>query len=180
MKMRFIVSFVLGLLPALSSPLLAAQGPEKFTVSEFTFLRPPDWEWVKTASPMRKAQLAVSDAKSKEPAEVVFFYFGPANGGGTQANIDRWLGQFKEPKDKLNSKVEPVQVGKRKVTYVQAEGTYLSGSPFGPKTPRPGFMLVGAILESGRGNVFVKMTGPLTLTKSAEPDFKKMVESALR
>jgi hypothetical protein len=124
---------------------------------------------------MRQAQLKVKDADGKA-ADVVFFQFG-GGAGSTKANIDRWLGQFVEGPDKVNAKVEEVTVGKTKVTYVQAEGTYKSGMPGGPLTPMPDYGLVGAIIESADGNVFVRMTGPKALTKASTPDFKKMVES---
>jgi hypothetical protein len=159
---------------------LAAEAPTTFQVSEFTFKRPPAWEWIDTTSTMRKAQLKVLSADKKESAEVVFYYFGQGGGGGTQANIDRWLSQFQEPKDKINAKVDEVTVAKRKITYVQAEGTYLSGMPGGPKTPQPNTMLLGAILESESGNVFVKLTGPAALTKASVGDFKQMLEGALK
>jgi hypothetical protein len=159
---------------------MAAEAPATFQVSEFAFKRPPTWEWIETTSTMRKAQLKVLSADKKESAEVVFYYFGQGGGGGTQANVDRWLGQFQEPKEQIKAKVEEVTVNKRKVTYVQAEGTYLSGMPGGPKTPQPGSMLLGAVLESESGNVFVKMTGPAALTKASITEFKQMVESALK
>jgi len=159
---------------------MAAEAPATFQVSEFTFKRPPAWEWIETNSTMRKAQLKVLSADKKENAEVVFYYFGQGGGGGTQANVDRWLGQFQEPKEQIKAKVEEVMVDKRKVTYVQAEGTYLSGMPGGPKTPQPNFMLLGAVLESESGNVFVKMTGPAALTKASIAEFKQMVEGALK
>lgn len=159
---------------------LAADAPATFKVSEFTFKRPANWEWVETTSAMRKAQLKVPGADKKESAEVVFFYFGESSGGGTKANVDRWLGQFQEPKDKIKSRIAEVTVEKRKITYVQAEGTYLSGMPGGPKTAQPNSMLVGAILESDNGNVFIKMTGPVALTKVSTDEFKKMVEGALK
>jgi hypothetical protein len=156
------------------------EAPATFKVGEFTFNRPTEWQWVESTSTMRKAQLKVADAAGKETAEVVFFYFGEGGGGGTQANIDRWLAQFEGPKDKLNSKVEEeTTVGKRKVSYVRAQGTYLSGMPGGPKTPQPNTMLLGAILESAQGNVFIKFTGPVKLAESSQPAFRKMVEGAL-
>jgi hypothetical protein len=161
------------------SPGHGAEAPANFKVGEFTFSRPSDWQWVESTSMMRKAQLKVTDAARKETAEVVFFYFGEGGGGGTQANIDRWLAQFEEPKDKLNPKVDETTVGKRKVSYVRAQGTYLSGMPGGPKTPQPNTMLLGAILESGQGNVFIKFTGPIKLAEASQPAFRKMVEGAL-
>lgn len=157
----------------------AADTPAAFKVSEFSFTRPASWEWVPVNSAMRKAQLKVVDAATKGEVEVVFFHFGPGNAGGAQANVERWFRQFEEPKEKIGAKSEEVTVGKHKVTYVHAEGTYKSGMPGGPQTPMPDHALVGAIIEAGEGDVFVKMTGPKALVKSATADFKKMVESAL-
>jgi hypothetical protein len=157
----------------------AADAPTKFTVSEFVFTRPADWQWIEVNSVMRKAQLKIVDADKKDSAEVIFFFFGEGGGGVTKANIDRWLSQFEEPKDKLNSKVEEVTIAQRKVTYVQAEGTYLSGMPGGPKTPQPNTMLLGAIIESDQGNVFIRLTGPIKLVKASQPALRKMVEGAL-
>ena len=129
---------------------------------------------------MRKAELKVVDTKTKAKAEVVFYHFGTGGAGGTQANVDRWFGQFAEPRDKIQAKTGEVKVGDHKVTYVSAEGTYKSGMPGGPQTPMPNYALLGAIIEASEGSVFVKMTGPKELTKSAEPEFKKMVEGALK
>jgi hypothetical protein len=164
----------------LASAIVVFAADTKFKVSEFAFERPEKWESVPTASAMRKAQLKVNDAEKKNSAEVVFFHFGPSNGGGVQANIERWFRQFDGPREKIAAKSEEAKVGKHKVTYVQAEGTFLSGMPGGPTTPQPNYALRGAIIESSEGDVFVKMTGPAALVKSAEADFKKMVESALK
>jgi hypothetical protein len=166
------------LVTAISS--FAANAPATFKVSEFTFKRPDKWEWVETTSSMRKAQLKVNDADKKNSAEVVFFHFGPGDGGGVQANVDRWFGQFQEPREKIGAKSEEVKIGKHKVTFVRAEGTYLSGMPGGTRTPQPGSALRGAIIDSDEGAVFVKMTGPVALVKSAEEDFRKMIDSALK
>ena len=50
-----------------------------------------------------------------------------------------WRGKLPPGK----AKVEEVTVNKRKVTYAQAEGSYLSSMPGGPKTPQPNSMLLG-------------------------------------
>ena len=178
--MKLFCAFWLGIVCLTANSVLGAAGPETFKVSEFSFKRPATWDWVETASPMRKAQLKIWDAKKEKSGEVVFFYFGEGNGGGTAANVDRWLGQFQEPRAKINSKVEDAKVGNQKITYVQAEGTYKSGMPGGPQTPMAGTMLMGAILESEQGNVFVKLTAPVSLAKSARDDFRKMVESVTK
>lgn len=150
-----------------------AEAPATFNVGEFAFTRPAKWEWVEVSSPMRKAQLKVT--AGKENADVVFFQFGPGPAGGTKANVNRWLRQF-DPRDS-EPKVEDKTVGKTKITYVEVEGTYHSGMPGGPLTPVPDSALMGAIMESEDGSVFVKMTGPKALVKASIADFKKMIES---
>jgi hypothetical protein len=174
--MKLILISCLGLLAAHA---IAADPPKSFKVGEFSFTRPATWDWVDVTSPMRKAQLKVPGKDGKN-ADVIFFYFGEAGGGGTKANVDRWLGQFEEPRDKIAAKVDETKVNNRTITYVQAEGTYKSGMPGGPTTPQPNTMLLGAILESPQGSVFVRMTGPAELAKASRDDFKKMIDGAAR
>jgi hypothetical protein len=180
--MRIIASFVLALFVLLTPCLrsVGADAPAKFKVGEFNFNRPAGWDWVETTSAMRKAELRVpgkDKSDKKQSLEVAFFQF-PGGGGTTRANVDRWLGQFEEPREQLNPKVENKTVGGRKVTFVLAEGTYKSGLPGGPTTPVPNSMLLGGILESEEGSVFIKATGPAALAKASEAAFRKMVEDA--
>src|SRR4051812_29124713 len=102
MTMRFINAAFLSLVACtLAMCSQAAEGPANFKVSEFEFTRPVSWEWVDVStSPMRKAQLKVPNPEQDAgAAEVVFYYFGESGAGGTQANVDRWFGQFQEPKE---------------------------------------------------------------------------------
>jgi hypothetical protein len=156
---------------------LLAQDSKTITIGEFNFTPPAKWESEEVTSPMRKAQLKVTDAATKEVANVVFFQFGPGAAGGVQANVDRWLRQFSEPREQLHAVIEEATVGKTKITYVQAEGTYNSGMPGGQLTPMADYGLAGAIIESGDGDIFVRMTGPKKLVKASFADFKKMIAS---
>ena len=165
--------FVFLLTPA----RLLAQRSQTITIGEFNFAWPAKWEPVEVTSPIRKAQLKVTDEVSGETAEVVFFQFGPGAAGGVTANVERWLRQFSEPRDQLHAVMEKATVGKTKITYVEAEGTYNSGMPGGKLTPMPDYALAGAIVESEAGNVFVRMTGPKKLVKASYADFKKMIAS---
>jgi hypothetical protein len=168
---------LLSLLCTLTTTLFAAD--DTFKAGSFTFQKPAAFKSKPTpASGVRAAQLEFTDAKGT--AEAIFYHFGPGQGGGTQANVDRWLASFQEPKEKLNSKVEKKKVSSSEVTYVEAEGTYMSGMPGGPKTAQPGSKLLGAILESPNGNVFIRMTGPIATVKAADADFRKMIESGLK
>lgn len=156
-----------------------AGDPATFAVSELNFTRPAGWTWVEP-TPMRKAQLRIPGAKPGETGDVVFFYFGPGSGGGTQANVDRWFGQFAEGRDKINAKSETVKLNGTSVTYVSAQGTYQSGMPGGAKTPLTDHGLLGAIIEAGQGSVFVRLTAPTSLANASTSEFKKMVESSLK
>lgn len=121
---------------ALLSPFTDARAAEtSFDVSEFTFETPKGWKKERPKSSMRKAQLSAPGKDGKQDAEVTFFYFGPSSGGGVQANVSRWFGQFQ---DRKNEKAEEKTVNGVKVTYVTADGTFMSGPPFGgAKTPFP-------------------------------------------
>ena len=98
-----------------------------------------------------------------------------------EANLSRWLGQFKETGDALKPVIEKAEVKGTKVTRVRvASGTFSSGMPGGPTTPMDHYGMYGAILESADGDVFVKMTGPAELVNAAAPNFEAMVQSPLR
>ncbi len=172
-RMAVLVALILA-----TASLPAADAPADFPAGSLKFTRPASWIWVPSTSPMRKAELKVESADKKTSAEIVFFHFGAGQGGGTTANVERWYGQFADGREKINARSADKTVNGMKITYVHAEGTYLSGPPMGQKTPMKDYALVGAIIEDAGGNVFIKMTGPRELTKAAEPDFRKMVEGA--
>ena len=65
------------------------------------------------------------------------------------------------------------------LTRVRAEGTFSSGMPGGPTTPLKGYALLGIILESPNGDVFIKMTGPGDVVKANAQAFEDLVKSAI-
>lgn len=148
---------------------------EKITVAGINFESPDNWEYSEPSNNMRKAQFSASSPSGKT-AEVVFYYFGSGNTGGIQANVDRWMKQFEDPQDK---KVDTETINKTRVTYAQAHGTFLSGRPFGPKTPNPGYGLLAAIIEGEGGAVFIKITGPKAAVEANIEATKKMVTASL-
>jgi hypothetical protein len=182
--MRSLLNSILRLFLGISSlpcgTVLAADAPATFKVTEFTFTRPKSWEWVEVDSPMRKAQLRIVDEKTKSSADVIFFHFGAGQGGDTKQNLTRWFGQFQEPPDQIKAKTEEITVRTKKVTYAQAQGTYLSGMPGAAKTPMKDHALIGAIIESEQGNVYIRVTGPAALVQRSTVEFKTMVEAALK
>jgi hypothetical protein len=151
-----------------------------FKVNAQTFVKPAKWVEQKTSSRMRAAQFGVPGKDGKMAAECIFFYFGPGQGGGAQANLQRWVNQFsKNPKPK--HKVEDAKVGETAVAYLYCEGTFMSGPPFGgAKVAKPNYAMAAAVLGTKPGYVFVKMTGPKEVVDAAMVAFRKMIESGLK
>jgi hypothetical protein len=135
--------------------------------------------------PMRAATYTVPAAEGDpEPGEVAVFYFGPNEGGGVQANIDRWIGQIAQPDGSSSAdkaKVEKIDGGVA-LTKVDVSGTYLmsSGPMMQVSEEKPGFRLIGAIAEGPEGAVFFKFTGPAKTVAAAEADLLTMMRSVKR
>ena len=159
---------------------LGAEAPSTFKVGEFSFTRPGSWEWVEVTSAMRKAQLRVPDPQKKASADIIFFHFGEGNGGGTKANIDRWFRTV--PGAQRKNQCQGRRGDDRtKKSYLRPGRGHLPERNAGrPANSLPNHALVGAIIESAQGNVFIRMTGPASLVKSTLNDFKKFVETALK
>ncbi len=163
------------LLLALLLSTLTASADDTLKVADLTFKTPAPWKTVPTSSPMRAGTLHFTVEGEEKPLEAVFYYFGPGQGGDTEANITRWLGQFEGTPE---SQREELAASDKKVALVIAHGTYLDGPPFGgTKTPRPDYTLLGAIVPAADANVFIKLTGPKAAVAKALDAFKALATS---
>jgi hypothetical protein len=145
-----------------------------------TWTAPAEWT-AQPERPMRTATYSIPAAKGdSEAAELAVFYFGEGKGGGVDANVKRWVSQFKKADgSSLEKEVKPKQeqIAGFPVTLVDVKGTYHGGGPMmGPTTPKPGFRLLGAIVENPNGALFFKLTGPEKTVAAAEKSFRKMLE----
>jgi hypothetical protein len=125
--------------------------------------------------PMRAATYAVpAAAGDKEDGEVAVFYFGAGQGGGVDANIQRWVSQFETSAKPQTAKKT---INGLPVTTIDLPGTYLaSAGPMSPtKTSKPGYRLLGAIVEGPQGAVFFKFTGPAKTVAAGQAAFDKML-----
>jgi hypothetical protein len=115
-------------------------------------------------------------AGDKDPGELAIFYFGPGQGGGVQANIDRWEGQFSQKT--AAPKTTKSSVAGMAVTLVDVVGTYaLSAGPMSPeKVNKSGYRMLGYIVEAPKGAVFFKLTGPAITLKANEAAFTAMIK----
>lgn len=144
----------------------AAAGPD-----DIAYDAPKAWQSVPNANTMRKATYKVPKAAGDaEDAELTV----SAAGGGVDANIKRWAGQFGNAEPKKEERT----VNGLKVTLVEIKGTFASGGMMGaPATPKDKQMLLGAVVDGGDRQHFFKMTGPEKTVTAAKKDFDAFVSS---
>lgn len=101
-------------------------------------------------------------------------------GGGVDANIQRWIGQFSQPdgsatKDK--SKVQKMQINGVEVHYVDIAGDFKDqAGPFAPAVTRENYRMLGAIIVTEKSGMhFLKFYGPKATVTAQEDAFKKML-----
>ncbi len=142
---------------------------------------PPRWE-VQPPRTMRVATYLIpKDAEDDEPGECAVFFFGRGQGGSVDLNLQRWREQFETDSGGQPSLAERKStINDLAVTTVSLAGTYLAS--MGPMfqsgaVKKPGYRMLGAIIEAPEGNVFVKLTGPEKTVLSAEGEFQAFLNS---
>jgi len=157
--------------------------PSQLVTGEVSYKVPERWIVEKPTSEMRLAQYRLPKAAGDgEDALLVVFYFGPGQGGTTQANIDRWVNQVKQPdgsdsKDK--AKTETMTVNGLQVTTLDVKGTYSGGmsQDSAPKDANSIYRLRGAVIETPKGSYFVKLTGPEKTVDHWDEAFTEYIKS---
>lgn len=161
-----------------------AAKPSELKVGAFTFQIAPPWVAKASTSPMNKGGFTIPGKDGAAPVQADFYHFGAGQGGGTDENIKRWQTQFLPGGDGKPVPISREEVsageGKAQAVMVTLKGTFLSGPVMAPKkTPMPGYAMIGVILESTEGNVYLKITGPEAATLVAKDDIKKFVIATL-
>src|SRR6266511_351048 len=127
---------------------------------------PDGWVAAPPSSKMRVAQFKLPKADGdNEDAELVVYFFGATQGGTTQANIDRWVSQIQQPdvsSSKDKAKTETTTINGLKVTTVDVAGTYTAEMAPGSGSFHndTNYRLRAAVVETPKGNYFVKLAGP--------------------
>lgn len=146
----------------------------------FTLQVPADWTEKPSTSGMRAAQYQLPAPPGGE-AEVVVYYFGERGAGDVQANVDRWVNQFKQPDDKPSkdvAKVEKAQLAGQESTLVSVSGRYVaSAMPGGPAQDKPDQSLLAAIVPSPKGPYYFRLIGSKAAVEAQTGSFRKMLES---
>jgi hypothetical protein len=138
----------------------SAKAATKSDDKEVAWDAPSNWQTMPNTIAMRKATYKVG-----EDTELTV----TTASGGVEPNVKRWSGQFGD----ATPKSEKRKVNGLDVTVVELEGPYQGMG--GPK--KDGYMLLGAVVDTGQALTFFKMTGPKKTVTDARPDFEKLVAS---
>ncbi|MDA1229224.1 MAG: hypothetical protein O2856_00490 [Planctomycetota bacterium] len=131
-------------------------------VGELGLKLPKSWVQDDATRPMRLATFAVPAVEGdSEKTEFVISSFG-GGGGGVDANITRWIGQFAA--DGREAVVVQGKAGENVYFIANISGTYMksAGGPFsGKTTPTPSQRAINVFLNlNDKAVYFLKLTGP--------------------
>jgi hypothetical protein len=154
-------------------PVSTASGELRWDVPEGWVVEPP-------SSSMRRAQYRVAGPAGD--GECVVFYFGAGQGGDPLSNAERWAKQFTQPDGGSSLAVMQrtlLEQSPLPVHLVEVTGTYNGGMTASdqPAVDKPGYMLLGAIVEGSEGPWFFKFTGPERTLRAQRDAFVAMMRS---
>ena len=95
-------------------------------------------------------------------------------GGGADANVDRWRGQFVQSREEI---IDTIRVAAEDATLVDLQGQFSPG--FG-KEANGEWRMVGIIVPLGTQHYFIKLTGPVDQVSAIEETFLAFVRSAAK
>jgi len=163
---------------AVKTPEPGQQGARK-SIGGLSVITPESWEEVQPSSSMRVAEYQLK-AEGGE-AVLAVFYFGQGQGGAVQANIDRWIAQFKQPDGSDSRSVARQwndEVAGMPISMVEVTGTYSVGMMSGGSgEPLANYRMLGAIVESAKGPFFFKFTGPSPIIVQELDHFTQYIKS---
>ena len=166
--------------------LAANRGQEgraaELKVGSFTFKVSAPWIPKVEPRMMSAGGFTLTSKGGAAPVEADFYHFGSGGGGGIEPNLKRWQSQFTPGVDGKPVVMEREEIGSRsqKALLVTIKGTFLSGPAMSPnKVPMPNYVMLGAILSSSEGDVFLKVTGPEAATLAIKDQLKEIVKAAL-
>lgn len=145
---------------------------------------PASWSAVPPSSPVRMAEYRVPASQpGGETAEVAVFFLGPSD-AAVDDTLQRWASSF-DAESAGKAKRWERRDGLHPAYLVEVEGTFLGATtmaPEGAKPPseRPGWRMIGAIVQVPLGPYYFKMIGPKQTVEAARNDFLSLIDSVGR
>ena len=97
-------------------------------------------------------------------------------GGGTDANLERWRGQFRRSPNDPEPRESEITFDGRKGILIELSGTFTDMFP--GSRPSKNWRMLGVAVPLGPINYFIKLTGPQATVTAQKDAFIKFVESA--
>lgn len=151
---------------------------DRIDVGGLSFKAPEGWEYQHPTSAMRRAELGVRDEEGT--AGLVVYYFGSKGAGSPKDNIERWVGQFRNPDGSALQGVEPVteKIAGLEVTRVEVAGSYASGMGDDAAQQRlPGQRMIAAIVNTPTGPYYLKFFGDDEVVTKNRAAFEGLLRS---
>jgi gluconolactonase len=144
-------------------------------IEDITLKIPASWKSEPPANKLRLAQYKIPAAEGDEhPTELVISSF-PGGGGGVDANLKRWVGQFSAEGRKVKITMGECPQGQYYFSDVSGTFEYTAGGPFagGKKEMRANHRSYSVVLVTKEKEVyFLRMTGTDKAVKAASAGFR--------
>lgn len=144
--------------------------PYEATVGGVKFKVPADWEEKPAKNQFVLGEFSIPGEGG--PARLTL----SSAGGGLEANIERWRGQFNPGPNDPEPRESEITFDGQKGTLVELAGTFSDMMNRG--APSKNWRMLGVAVPMGDTNFFVKLTGPASIITTRREEFLKFVESA--
>ena len=142
---------------------------ERVEIDGLKFAIPANWEKVE----LSQMQMGMISARYKLPDAPDATLTLSRSGGGIDANIDRWRGQFEQSRPEV---LETVSIADKDSSMIDLEGRFSGG--FG-QPPQDGWRMIGIIVPLSAQGYFIKLTGPTDQIKTIEEEFLAFAKSGV-
>jgi hypothetical protein len=175
---KLVVAACLGVVGGWSSVARCQDNPAKIQFADGKLvLKAPD-KWVRKPARFVEHEFAIP-ASQGDNADGRMTLMGA--GGGVEANIERWFGQFTQPdggSTRDRAKVKKITVAGQDVHLVDISGTFKDQrGPAAPAVERAKYRMLAAIVATKNlGTYFIKFYGPERTVADNEQAFLTMIE----
>jgi len=162
-----------------------SEGAQAIALPRLEFEVPVEWRSEPPSNSMRAGQFRLPvtrEGSEEEPALLVVFDFGSSGAGPVEANLERWAGQLSQPDGSStmeHAKREIFQKEDCTVHYLEATGTFVAETTpgSGVRVNKPDWKLIAAIVETGRGPYYFKLTGDSSVVDPWRDAVMRMIDS---